>query len=183
MSRLTKLANGPKKIAAWVIALAAALFIEISLAPTTGAVFTDEENGTYSADTGDVNVDLADENTNVDLTFNNLGTGVAKAKSDSFTVTNSGSLKMTASLCDATVDTAPAVTGEEDKLKVRVKVNGSVVQDWMSASDLSAEINLGTFNAGAAKTVTVEVYLDETATNAWANQTMAGSFTACAVEV
>ena len=145
----------------------------------TGATLSDSGTGHVKVTSGAVTQTLSDANNTgtFALDFANLGTTGVPA-TDSVSIKTAGSLKMSTvigqPLSNVSVDGLSAA--DLGKLSIQVKVNGTVVQDWTSATALpSTGISLGDIPVGATRTVTVSVKL--VAGNEWKGKTVEGDVT------
>lgn len=181
MSRIS-LKSRSAKLAIAGLAVAAIAGLS-TMAPHSGADFSDQKQGTVSVGTGTLildagNTSAADQGT-FGLQYTNLAPGQMVTKT--FYLRNGGSINGTASLGNPiSVQQLPSGLTAADFAKLMVGVNGAAP---VAATSLPASFDLGQVNAGAIKKVTLTIGLAQSAGNEWQGKTLKVSATAALKQV
>lgn len=138
----------------------------------SGADWTASDSGEVTLETGNLTVALSDSTNEAgfDLNYANLAPG--QTKSDSFKVTNTGSVPASTSFKFnlGQFNVGSLTAAEAAKLTVKVGDNAPVPV----TQAINTEFDLGDLNPGSARNVPVQLTLDQSAGNAWQGVTGSG---------
>lgn len=155
---------------------AAAIGLAVFGVGSTGADFTASDTGNVSVQTGNLSIELSDDDATgtFQLAYPNLAPGDTKV--DQFTVKNTGSIAADVKIGGVSLgaQNLNGLTGAQLNL-LKASIDG--YQATAPVSSLSSTIQLGTLNPGQSRTYTVRVSLDQSAGNEWQNRNIAAGVT------
>jgi len=157
-----------------VIGIGAAAILGLGVVAGSGAIFNDTDTARVDINTATVvlGVSDADNSGTIDLDFNNLKPG--QLLSQSFNVTNAGTIPATAYLGSAFTNSTPGENLDYSKLRVGVGTSSGNIA-LTSVTNLPAGWDLGVLAPGETKTFVVDVKLGGDAGNEWQGKVFGGN--------